>query len=142
MMNVLVVEDDESIQKTLGWILESLGHFALLAGSGEEALTLVLPPEQGKVGLLLVDLSLPGINGEEFVTRWLEAQGDAAASLPDVLFCSALQEGELRVAAARLNSRFPDEKIHFLRKPFRVEELERFLSVIESRAASRLERAA
>ena len=142
MMNVLVVEDDESIRTTLGWILESLGHSALLAASGEEALAIQPLSRPSNLGLLLVDLSLPGISGEEFVTRWVEAHGAEPRVLPDVLFCSALQEGELRVAAARLHSSFPTEKIHFLRKPFRVEELERLLGVIEGRSRAAQERAA
>ncbi len=142
MMNVLVVEDDESIRKTLGWILESLGHHPLMAASGEEALDLQRRVPSGRVLLLLVDLSLPGISGEEFITRWVEAIGGDGAPLPDILFCSALQEGELRVAAARLHSSFPTEKIHFLRKPFRIEELERLLGVIEGRGVGSAVKAA
>ncbi len=139
MLKVLVVEDDESIRKTMGWVLESLGHQSHLAGTGEEAILLVDSASQYQV--LLVDLSLPGMSGEQFAVRWLQAL-PKEGSIPDILFCSALQEGELRASAVKLQLSAPPGKVHFLRKPFRIEELERLLNGIEGRLASSAGRAA
>jgi len=38
MLKFLVVEDDESIRKIMGWVLDSLGYPSVLKATGEQAL--------------------------------------------------------------------------------------------------------
>lgn len=64
--NILVVEDDADINKLLCKILENAGYCCRPAFSGSEA---VLWAEQYEYDLVLLDLMLPGLTGEEFIAR-------------------------------------------------------------------------
>lgn len=61
---ILVVEDDNSINELLCTILKKEGYLVTSAFSGTEA---KLRLEQGEYDLLLLDLMLPGITGEELI---------------------------------------------------------------------------
>lgn len=61
---ILVVEDDNSINELLCTILKKEGYQVTSAFSGTEA---KLRLEQGEYDLLLLDLMLPGITGEELI---------------------------------------------------------------------------
>jgi CheY-like chemotaxis protein len=133
MLNFLVIEDDESIRKIMGWVLDSLGYPSVLKATGEEALT---DPQvvDHEFSVLWVDLSLPGMSGEEFVKQWISRIA-RSSPLPDIIFCSALQEGGLRVSAAQLQLGYDQARMYFLPKPFRLDEFERLVQKIN---ASRL----
>ena len=62
MKNILIVDDDIHIGNSLEELLTKEGYFVLRAYSGTEAL-LVLSNK--KVDLVLLDLMLPGLSGEE-----------------------------------------------------------------------------
>lgn len=62
---ILVVEDDNSINELLCTILKKEGYRVTSAFSGTEA---KLRLEQGEYDLLLLDLMLPGITGEELLS--------------------------------------------------------------------------
>lgn len=64
--HVLVVEDDQDINKLLCRILEGGGYDVRPAFSGSEA---VLWAERYDYDLILLDLMLPGLTGEEFIAR-------------------------------------------------------------------------
>lgn len=59
---ILIVEDDETLCKLIGDILENAGHKALIALNGEQALHLA-ESYCDRIDLLLTDMILPGING-------------------------------------------------------------------------------
>jgi DNA-binding NtrC family response regulator len=61
---VLVVDDERNQREILGAILKSEGYNPLLAGSGEEALQIL---ERENVDLVLTDLIMPGMSGEELI---------------------------------------------------------------------------
>lgn len=70
--HILVVDDDPSIRRMLQLLLQETGYRVSNASSGEEALAymdLVTPD------LVLMDLMLPGINGQQ-VTEQIKAQPD------------------------------------------------------------------
>ena len=64
--NILVVEDDPDINKLLCRILEGAGYACRPAFSGSEA---ALWAGQYEYDLVLLDLMLPGLTGEEFIAE-------------------------------------------------------------------------
>ncbi|MCI8778585.1 MAG: response regulator transcription factor [Bacilli bacterium] len=66
MKNILIVEDDMSIHSIIEEMLKQEHYSILNAYSGTEALMLL---EQNQVDLILLDLMLPGLNGEEIIKR-------------------------------------------------------------------------
>ena len=64
--NILVVEDDVDINRLLCTILEGAGYTCRAAFSGSEAL---LWAEKYDYDLILLDLMLPGVTGEELIAR-------------------------------------------------------------------------
>lgn len=63
---ILVVEDENDINKLLCSILENKGYRARAAFSGTEALMCV---ENEKWHMILLDLMIPGISGEEVILK-------------------------------------------------------------------------
>ena len=66
MKKILIVEDDMSIHKILEEILEQEKYEILNAYSGTEALMIL---EKDNIDLVLLDLMLPGLNGEEIIKK-------------------------------------------------------------------------
>lgn len=64
--HILVVEDDPDINKLLCRIVSDAGYDCRPAFSGTEA---ALLSEQYSYDLILLDLMLPGLTGEEFITQ-------------------------------------------------------------------------
>ncbi|MFH1020643.1 MAG: ATP-binding protein, partial [Pseudomonadota bacterium] len=63
---VLIVDDDASIRRLLKDTLEPLGYDLIEAGSGEDALA-VLERTERQIHLVLTDLIMPGMNGQELI---------------------------------------------------------------------------
>ena len=108
-MNILVVEDDPSVRDTLGMVLESCGHEAKLVKNGEQALERL---KNEWPDVMLLDLTLPGMSGEEVFQAVLNAFG----RIPPTIVVSAAQQGAKR-ASSMLGALF-------LAKPYTIEELE------------------
>lgn len=64
MKNILIVEDDITIHNLIKEILENEQYKVLNAYSGTEALMII---EKEKLDLILLDLMLPGLNGEKII---------------------------------------------------------------------------
>jgi PAS domain S-box-containing protein len=64
---VLLVEDEVVLRMSTTDMLEQLGCFVAGVGTGEQALELLA--QGGSFDLLVTDLGLPGINGEELANR-------------------------------------------------------------------------
>ena len=64
--NLLIVEDDADINRLLCAILEGAGYSCRAAFSGSEAL---LWAEKYDYDLVLLDLMLPGLTGEDFIAQ-------------------------------------------------------------------------
>jgi CheY-like chemotaxis protein len=70
-LSILVVEDEALIRMSVIDMIEELGHPVREAGSAEEALTLL---EERTADVVITDLGLPGMTGEQFALevrrRW------------------------------------------------------------------------
>ena len=64
--NLLIIEDDPDINRLLCTILEGAGHTCRAAFSGSEGL---LWAEKYDYDLVLLDLMLPGLTGEDFIAH-------------------------------------------------------------------------
>ena len=106
--HILVVEDDQDINRLLCRILTDGGYDVRPAFSGSEA---VLWAEQYDYDLVLLDLMLPGITGEEFITRMRKKR-----TMP-IIVLSAKAGLESRVNVLRLGA---DD---FIPKPFDNDEV-------------------
>ena len=66
MKKILVVEDDITIHKIIEDILKKEHYIVISAYSGTEAISII---ENDNIDLILLDLMLPGINGEDIVKK-------------------------------------------------------------------------
>lgn len=66
MKKILVVEDDNTIHKIIEDILKKEHYIVINAYSGTEAISII---ENDNIDLILLDLMLPGINGEDIVKK-------------------------------------------------------------------------
>ncbi|WP_251550286.1 response regulator transcription factor [Neobacillus muris] len=107
-INILVIEDDEDINRLLCNIISKNGYTAKSAYSGTEA---VIYLEQQKWDLILLDLMLPGLSGEEILRKVTEE-----SDVP-VLIISAKLETQTKIAALRAGA---DD---YITKPFDIEEV-------------------
>jgi len=82
---VLVVDDDEDIRLVISDVLELSGYRAVTAGDGEDALMLMA--RDPEVGLVLLDMMMPGVDGWEFRRRQL--QDPTLARVPVVILSGA-----------------------------------------------------
>src|SRR5882724_11577325 len=81
---ILVVDDDAEMLGLTQMMLTRAGFNVLIAGSGKEAIKLLETLPDLAVDLLLVDLIMPGMNGNELVDHVLKMR----PGLPFV-YCSA-----------------------------------------------------
>lgn len=72
---VLMVEDEPSVREFARRVLDRAGHTLLTAGTGDEALALVAGWE-GPIDVLLTDIVMPGMSGQELAAKLLEARPD------------------------------------------------------------------
>ena len=73
-MNILLVDDDETLRESLNLLLENEGYSISVAASGEEALE---KADLEYFDLVLCDVRMPGIDGLETIERLKERVADA-----------------------------------------------------------------
>jgi DNA-binding response OmpR family regulator len=78
MRRVLLVEDDDAIREVLQLALREAGHDTVTALDGQHALRLALISQPD---VIVLDLGLPFMSGEEFVASWREILGDEGAPI-------------------------------------------------------------
>lgn len=83
---VLIVDDSATTREKLGYVVRSLGHRAVHAENGEQALERV---KDGDVDMVLLDILMPGIDGFEVLDRM---QSDENLRDIPVLVISSLEE--------------------------------------------------
>lgn len=107
-VKILVVEDDGDINNLLCNMLNCSGYLSKAAYSGTEALIYL---EQEEWDMVLLDLMIPGISGEELLTRIRKTK-----RMPIVII-SAKEGKEIKIETLRVGA---DD---FISKPFDIDEV-------------------
>jgi len=94
---VLVVDDSEATARLLEVELSARGHEVMTANSADAATKIILK-KKTRPDLVLLDVKMPGVNGEEFC-RFIK--GNSLFSGIQVILCSAQDEAELQKAQER-----------------------------------------
>jgi DNA-binding NtrC family response regulator len=106
---ILIVDDEKNICLVLSQVLESLGLEIDTASSGQAALGKL---EDSKIGLLLLDIRMPGMDGMEVLRRFRQARPDI-----QIVMITAYGTIELAVEAMKAGA------IDFIQKPFTPKEI-------------------
>lgn len=120
-MRVLIIDDDEEVNRSLELVLQTLGYRTDSALSGDEGLERLTT---GEFDLVLCDLKLPGASGLEVLARH-------AKRVPIILM-TAFSNQDIAGQAARCGAFdylrkpiFPDDLLFTLRRFEEVEKLKR-----------------
>ena len=105
MPNILIIDDDAHINDIVSKALRSEGYSVSSAYSGTEALLLL---SQSKPDLVLLDLMLPGLSGEELLPQIKDIPVIVVSAKADVT-----DKVELLIGGA----------VDYITKPFHMEEL-------------------
>jgi DNA-binding NtrC family response regulator len=108
-MNILIVDDEQSIRETCATVSEQSGMKAFAVATAEEALEVL---EHSAIDIVLTDLKLPQSNGVELLKRVHDLH-------PEVAVVVLTQYGtiESAVEVTRMGA------VDYVTKPFRIEEL-------------------
>ena len=101
---VAIVDDDESVQRSLQDLIESDGLTALCFGSAEQFLE---SDARNKAACLIADIRMSGMSGLE-----LQAKLKAERCRVPIIFITAHGDAEMRIHAMRQGA------VEFLSKPF------------------------
>jgi PAS domain S-box-containing protein len=109
---VLVIDDEAGVRDVLTAVLESEGVKVITAVNGEEGIK-IYAQKGDKIGLVILDLSMPGIGGIETFNQLHQINPDVR-----VFLSSGYSEQEVR-------SRYLDKiyPLGFIQKPFRIDTL-------------------
>jgi len=121
---ILVVDDNSAVRAITATMLRTLGHDAVEATGGEEALDLLKHDRQ--FDLMIVDLAMPNMLGDEFAARAREL----IAGVPALFVTGYAEPGRMR--------RRPQDSI--LKKPLRRAQLAEKLRLVLGIAARRSSR--
>ena len=108
---ILLVDDEELVRRMAGAALAQLGYAVLEAGNGREAIEL-FQRNSTEIRLVILDLSMPVMSGEECMTQLRSIRADVP-----VLLSSGFSETE---AASRFQS---GGVTSFLQKPYTAQYL-------------------
>ena len=108
---ILVVDDEKSVRKLAKDILEEVGYSVLLAENGQHGME-VFNQHANEIVLVLLDLTMPVMGGDEMFARMSQIQPNTP-----VLLSSGFTEED---AAKRFGETGP---AGFVQKPYRAQEL-------------------
>ena len=109
---VLAVDDDPVMLELVSKVLKPFGYNVIFASSGEEALDVAASLQEKKIDLLLTDVILPGIKGQELAKQLLDSYPEVS-----VLFMSGYMNTSIIPGGVL------EPGIHLIQKPFSLEEL-------------------
>ncbi len=104
---VLLVDDDPVTRTLMSMALGGIGHEVIMTSNGEEALELVEANPERSIHLLITDMVMPRIGGNELASRLRVMHPDLR-----ILFCSGHSKQHV------VQEHPENEAIPFLGKPF------------------------
>lgn len=109
MANILVVDDDDFVSRSIGALIEAEGHTVERALNGVAAVEMV---KNKAFDLLVTDIRMSPMDGLELLTA-------ARAAKPDmpVVVVSALTSEKIVASAKQLGAS------EYVKKPFRIEDI-------------------
>ncbi|MFY8130070.1 MAG: response regulator transcription factor [Burkholderiaceae bacterium] len=110
---VFVVDDDEAVRDSLRWLLEANGYRVETYDSAERFL---LHFDAQRIGILILDVRMPGMSGLELQERLIDQGNDTHFSLP-IIFITG--HGDVTMAVNTMKKGAVD----FIEKPFNEIEL-------------------
>jgi CheY-like chemotaxis protein len=110
---ILLVDDDPAVREVTAAMLEDLGYEVVEADDGAAALDLLA--RNGRIDLMLVDFSMPGMTGTELIQEVAEGR----PGLPVLLVTGYADEHALAAVG----------EDRLVLKPFRTEDLARKVRV-------------
>lgn len=117
----LIVDDERNMRLTLARALETIGLDAVEAADAETGLEALTAPD---IGVVLLDLRMPGMGGMEFLRRVRELRPDVP-----VVIITAHGTIDLAVDAMRLGA------VDFIQKPFSPDQIRQLVSSVLDREA-------
>jgi DNA-binding NtrC family response regulator len=110
---ILIVDDDPAQRRILEETIKRFGFETKTCGSGEQALQLLEGPEHGLIGLVLLDLIMPGMDGMAVLDRIGRTPG-----MPPIIVQTAHGSIETAINAMRRGA------VDFVVKPASPERLD------------------
>ncbi len=118
-LTIMLIDDEQMVRRSMRRVLEQAGHEVVEANNGSEALALLAAPDARRPDVVILDVDMPGMTGEETLVALLAADPRAV-----VLMTSGhrnrIDEDRLRQLGAR----------GFVHKPWRTPELLRSIDDI------------
>lgn len=111
MRTILVVDDQQSVRATIGYLLAAHDYQVLLAASASEALAITTP-----IDMALIDVYMPGLDGFSLCRTLRDRMAKEGRSLCLVMMTAAW-------TSEAANKATTDGAVALLRKPFTCAEL-------------------
>ena len=112
--NILVIDDEELIIKSLRKLLEKNGFAVFVAKNGQDALVMT---EEEIFDLIIADIRMPGMNGVETVQSIYAILEKRNLKMIPTIFITGYANEEIRKKADEL------KPIAYIYKPFEIDEL-------------------
>lgn len=93
---ILVIDDEESVRKTVTAMLEQAGYSVLTAAGGSEGLEL-FQAHPDRIELVLLDLSMPGMSGRQVLEKLRAIAPESRAAYFTGRELSEEERGEVRI---------------------------------------------
>ncbi|GAB5604904.1 EAL domain-containing protein [Sideroxyarcus sp. TK5] len=117
-LSVLIVEDDEFQRSIMTTMLKSLGITSIqTAGNGKQALDILLNPDSKNVHIALCDLSMPEMDGMEFLRHLGEMHRDVA-----VILTSGMDD-KILTSVGKMTQMYGVQLLGMMEKPILLEQL-------------------
>lgn len=120
---ILIVDDNVIMREALTDILDSIAATVYTAANGQEGLE-ILQQERQNIGLVLLDMNMPVMNGEQTYEKLQEIAPDVK-----VIVSTSLSQAEVNSRIGHL------ELPTYLQKPIDVDML---LNIVQSELTNRL----